>query len=116
MLTKDQFIEYLNRIKNTNQKDDDLSQAVEKACNNNCRVIGLYSFECATMIELLSLVMGLEVGLRDGNILEYFIYDLDFGKEYSEGCYTEADGSPIDISTAERLYDYIVEEYNKRVK
>ena len=112
MLTKNQFIEYLDRIKTTYKKEDDLSQAIEKACDDNCRVIGLYSSECATMIELLSLAMGLEVGLRDGNILEYFVYDLNFGKEYSEGCYTEMDGTPIDISTTEKLYEYILKECN----
>lgn len=109
MLTKEQFVKYLGRIENTHQKDDDLSGAIEKACGNECWVIGLYSSECSTMVELLSLAMGLDVDEPDGNILEYFIYDIDFGKKYSVDCYTELDGTPIDISTAEKLYDHILE-------
>lgn len=108
-LTKEQFVEYIGRIKKTCDKDDILSEAVEKACNDDCRVIGLYGAECSTMVDLLSLAMGLEIGTRDGNEIEYFIYDLDFGKDYKEGCLTAMDGTPIDISTAEKLYDYITE-------
>lgn len=112
MLSKEKFVSYINKIKDTFRKDDELSNAIEEACNNSCRVIGLYSSECNIMVELLSLAMGLECHTQDDNVLEYFIYDLDFGKEYEKGCYTEADGTPIDISTTEKLYEYILEEYN----
>ena len=109
-LTKEQFVEYVERIKKTCDKDDMFSEAIEKACNDYCRVIGLYGAECSAMVDLLSLAMGLEVGTCDGNEIEYFIYDLNFGKDYNEGCLSEMDGTPIDISTAEKLYDYIVLE------
>ena len=109
-LTKEQFAEYVGCIKKTCDKDDMLSEAIEKACNDDCRVIGLYGAECSAMVDLLSLAMGLEVGTCDGNEIEYFIYDLNFGKDYKEGCLTDMNGTPIDISTTEKLYDYIVSE------
>ena len=109
-LTKEQFVEYVGRIKATYEKDNMLSEAIETACEDNCRVIGLYTSECSTMVELLSLAMGLDIGTRDGNTLEYFIWELNFGEDYKTGCYTEQDGTPIDISTVEKLYDYIVSE------
>lgn len=112
-LTKEQFVEYVDCIKKTCDKDDMLSEAIEKACNDDCRVIGLYGAECSAMVDLLSLAMGLEVGTRDGNEIEYFIYDLNFGKDYNEGSLSEMDGTPIDISTAEKLYDYIASEAEK---
>ena len=109
-LTKEQFVEYVGCIKKTCDKDDMLSEAIEKACNDDCRVIGLYGAECSAMVDLLSLAMGLEVGTCDGHELEYFLYDLTFGKDYKEGCLTDMNGTPIDISTTEKLYDYIVSE------
>lgn len=112
-LTKGQFVEYVDYIKKTCDKDNMLSEAIEKACNDDCRVIGLYGTECSVMVDLLSLAMGSEVGTCNGNEIEYFIYDLNFGKDYAEGCFTEMDGTPIDISTAEKLYDYIVSEAEK---
>ena len=112
-LTKGQFVEYVDYIKKTCDKDNMLSEAIEKACNDDCRVIGLYGTECSVMVDLLSLAMGSEVGTCNGNEIEYFIYDLNIGKDYAEGCFTEMDGTPIDISTAEKLYDYIVSEAEK---
>lgn len=106
-LTKEEFVRFVNQIKTTSKRDDDLSVAIEKACNHGCRVVGLYSEEISTIVSILSLAMGVELQ-RDGNIIEYFIWDLDFGKDYEEGYYTEEDDTPIDISTAEKLYDYIV--------
>lgn len=109
-LTKEQFVEYVGRIKATCDKDDMFSGAIEKACNDDCYVIGLYGAECSTMVDLLSFAMGLEVGTYSGNMIEYFIYDLNFGKDYKEGCVSEIDGASIDISTVEKLYDYIASE------
>ena len=114
ILDKQDFVHYVNFIKKTCEKDNALSEAIEKACDGgDAFVIGLYSSEYITMTELLSLVMGLEVGTYDGNVLEYFIQELNFGKNYKADCYTEPDGTPIDISTAEKLYDYIVAKGEK---
>lgn len=44
-----------------------------------------------------------------GNDIEYFIYDLAFGKNWKPDSLT-INGTSIDISTAERLYDYITAE------
>ena len=43
-----------------------------------------------------------------GNI-SYFIYELDYGKEYREDCVSDKNGN-IDISTPEKLYDYLMKE------
>ena len=36
------------------------------------------------------------------------MWEIDFGKEYQEGCITEEDGTPIPLSNAEELYDLIM--------
>ena len=50
--------------------------------------------------------------MRDnaGNI-SYFIYELDYGKTYQGGCVSDQSGN-IDISTPEKLYDYLMKEYS----
>lgn len=45
-----------------------------------------------------------------GNI-SYFIYELDYGKEYREDCVSDKNGNN-DISTPEKLYDYLMKEYS----
>ena len=42
-----------------------------------------------------------------GEDISYFIYELDYGRDYEEGCITDQDGNNIDFSTAEKLYDYL---------
>lgn len=39
--------------------------------------------------------------------IQYFIYDLDFGKDWTEHHMHDQDGKSIDISTSEKLYDYL---------
>jgi len=39
--------------------------------------------------------------------LDYWIYDLNFGKEAKKNSVTEKDGTPIPIKTLDNLYDII---------
>lgn len=51
------------------------------------------------------------VGMKDStphSWIEYFCFEINFGKEYYEGIATEKDGTHIDISTSEKLYDYLI--------
>lgn len=57
------------------------------------------------------LIKLLKVSLSDNHRdswIEYYIYELDFGKKYKKGCATNADGSEINLSTAKDLYDFLV--------
>lgn len=42
--------------------------------------------------------------------IDYFIYELDFGKQYKHGCATMKDGSNINLSDASNLYDFLIKE------
>lgn len=52
----------------------------------------------------------LEILMKDtcGDI-SYFMWEIDFGRDYEPGCITQ-DGEDIDISSADKLYDYLVSE------
>ena len=39
--------------------------------------------------------------------IEYFIYELDYGRKYEAGMITDESGQDIDIHTSELLYDFI---------
>ena len=45
-------------------------------------------------------------------IIDYWVYDLDYGKKYKDGCITEADNTNIILKTSEDLYDYLIKEMN----
>ena len=41
--------------------------------------------------------------------IDYFIYELDYGRKYQPGMIQDENGQNINLSTAEKLYDYITE-------
>ena len=50
----------------------------------------------------------LEILMKDScSDISYFMWEIDFGRDYEPGCFTD-NGQNIDISTAEKLYDYLV--------
>ena len=60
----------------------------------------------AKMVDLLKSVMHDKY-----DDIEYFIYELNFGEKYEDGMIREKDGTLIDFSTAENVYDYLVKRF-----
>jgi hypothetical protein len=52
---------------------------------------------------------------HDESWVDYFIYELNFGEDYKDGCVRRADGSHVDLSSAEKLYDWLIELGEKNV-
>ena len=42
--------------------------------------------------------------------IEYFIYELDYGRKYEPGMITDNFGQDIDFSSAEKVYEYLIEK------
>ncbi len=45
--------------------------------------------------------------------IDYFMYELDFGEKYYDGCVLDKDKSIIDLSTAENLYEFLIKNYGE---
>ena len=100
MISKDQFIYALNKIK----KYRDIENKVNEALSS-------LEFCQFSFCEYESLVIEiLENAMEDNenDWIGYWVLELDFGERYQEDCVTEADGAPIDISTADKLYDFLI--------
>ena len=41
--------------------------------------------------------------------IDYFIWELDFGKKYKSGCITDK-GKDVDISDSGKLYDFLINQ------
>ena len=68
------------------------------------------------MIEMLCDLIGIEYN-RDphiGDDIQYFIYDLNFGESKGAAEAVIVDGKTYDMSTAEKLYDYILESNKEK--
>lgn len=111
MITKQEFLSKLSALQKTMETEDELYKASNKS-------IALFENEVFSnfideYIKSLSTLIGLENDRYTYNDLDYFIFELEFGKEYKEGCVKD-DDVIVDFSTPEKFYDYIYEKHNEK--
>ena len=108
-LTKQEFVDILNRLREATELVDKVEELFRDSRDNLecdfCNGAGLQISHEGIVVKLLERLM------RDnaGNI-SYFIYELDYGKTYQEGCISDQSGN-IDFSTPEKLVDYLMADY-----
>jgi len=52
-----------------------------------------------------------------GGWIEYFVYELDYGKDYTPKSVFDETGKPIDLSTSAKLFNFLIDELeNKKEK
>ena len=105
LLSKKVFIEAIEKLQKMWEAEQKLYE-----CSDSM----IHLFEWKPYSELIDMYvkvlensLGVEIDDRLGSVISYFIYDLDFGKDYKPGSYID-NGKDIDLSTAEKLYEYIL--------
>jgi len=102
MITLEQFKSALSDIKRFQEAQDSI--------NDGLKILGQDSSIMITEPELV-VVRLLEAIFNDkGEWISYFLYQLDWGKKYKDGCITDTDGSFIRLSTINELYDFLLKE------
>lgn len=105
MISKEKFVEIINRLKNYNELQNKINDLFKDNIDNkemdfmNARSI---------CIGHESVVVYLLERMFDTDMISYFIYELDYGEKYKEGCVLDENMNEIDLSTAEKMYDYLV--------
>lgn len=108
-LTKQEFVDILNRLREATELVDKVEELFRDSRENLecdfCNSAGLQISHEGIVVKLLEKLMQDTLG----NV-SYFIYELDYGREYQEGCISDKKGN-IDISTSEKLYDFLMLKY-----
>lgn len=111
-LTEQEFVDIINRLKEATELVDKVDELFRNSRENLecdfCNGAGLQISHEGIVVNLLEKLMH-----DKGRDISYFIYELDYGKDYHEGCISDANGN-IDFSTPEKLYDYLAKEYSKQ--
>lgn len=47
--------------------------------------------------------------------IAYWVWELDFGEKYKDGCVSESDGTNIPLRTAENLYDLLLKNMRSKI-
>lgn len=106
MITKKEFIDIINKLK---EADDFVNETNEKARKLDNAIISDFFNASSLSISHENIVVKLlEKIFNDTDTISYWLYELEYGSKYKEGCVSESDGTIVDISTSEKLYDYLI--------
>lgn len=106
MITKNQFCSSLTAIKEQLDKDEKSAELLQVVFPESFICFGNNDGLIDSYITLLKESTG---DSEEDSLIEYFIYELDFGTKWTEDSFTVYDES-IDISTSEKLFYYLEKE------
>ena len=106
MITKREFIEIMNRLKDYN----DLQEKINKLFEDNIDNKEMDFMNAGSIcIGHETVVVKLLEEMFNSDMISYWMYDLDYGRKYIDGYVQDSEGNIIDISTLDKLYDYLVD-------
>ena len=103
-MNKELFVNTINKMEELYEEQELFSNVLKKIDND----FGGCLIHNKTITLLEDLLKKLVNDKYD--YISYYLWELDFGKEYKDGVITEADGSIIKLSNPEELYDLIISE------
>lgn len=106
MISKEKFIDIINKLKEVN---DFVDETNERARKLNDAIMSDFYNTMSLSISHESLVVELLENMFNSDMISYWIYECNYGRDFSLGD-LEVDGIEIDLSTAEKLYDYLIKE------
>lgn len=108
MISKERFVRTLEFIKKMHGVEDDVNDIFQR---NNMEFSSISYCEYENeLFELLSDCMN-----DTGNWICWWIYDMNCGRDVENGVLVaeEEDGREIDLTTPEKLYDYLAKGIDK---
>lgn len=107
IISKEKFVEIINRLRDYNDLQDKIDDLFKDNIDNKERDFMNAGSIC---IGHESVVVYLLEKIFDTDMISYWIYELNYGKEYTDGCVLDENMNEIDLSTAEKLYDCLVQD------
>ena len=104
---KKTFVETIAQIKEQIKHDSKCSKAFMVVMPNDF-ISGYDNHRLQN--QLLKILQIAFDDLHKESWIEYFIWELDFGKKYKHGCASNADGSNINLSSAGKLWEFLIKE------
>ena len=105
MLNKKEFINIINHLKEVKDFIDETNDRVRKL---NDSLMGDF-FDANGLIIMFEddLIKVLE-NMFNTDLISWWIYETNYGKDFKIGNLVEQNGDKPDISTVDKLYDYLV--------
>lgn len=106
MITKKQFIDIINHLKEVNEFVNETNEKAKQL--HDCIINDFFNASSLSISFEDDLVKVLE-NMFNTDLISWWLWDLDYGTKFKIGYLIEEDGiTKPDLSTAEKLYDYLV--------
>jgi len=105
MITKKHFVNIINHLKEVN---DFVNETNAKAQELHDNIISDFFNASSLSISFEDDLVNVLEDMFNTDLIGWWLYELDYGKKF-EIEYLEENGFKPDLSTAEKLYDYLVE-------
>ena len=107
MITKKEFIEIINRLRDYNDLQDKINDLFKDNIDN--KEMDFMNAGSICIGHETIVVRLLENMFNDKDTISWWLHECNYGRDFSLGD-LEVNGVAIDISTAEKLYDYLIKE------
>ena len=106
MISKQEFIEIIDKLREVNDFVDEVNSKARKL--NEAIISDFFNAASLSISHENLLVRLLENMFNDKDIISWWLYELDYGRKFKNGYLTDENGIDIDVSTADKLYDYLI--------
>ena len=106
MISKEKFVEIINRLKSYNELQNKINDLFKENIDNKEMDLMNAGSIC---VGHESVVVYLLENMFDTDMISHWIYELDYGEKYRAGYVLDENGNEIDLSTAEKLYDFLIQ-------
>lgn len=107
MINKKEFVKIINRLRDYNDLQNKINELFENCIDNRendfCNAGSICIGHETIVVDLLQIMF------NDVDTLNYWLYNCDYGRKFKIGMMS-VDGVDIDLTTPEKLYDYLVKE------
>lgn len=102
MISKDRFVNIMERL----EKLDSKMNRVDSALYDLSPDFG--GFHIPDVLEITLDILR-DIFDDQDELIDYFVYELDFLRKFKWGCVRDKNDSPIDLSTWDKIYEFLIE-------
>ena len=102
MISKGRFVSTMERLQEVERKMDKVDEALYDLSPD------FGGFHIPDVLEITLDVL-VDIFNDKNDWIDYFINELDFLKDYKMGCVRDGNDVPIDLSTWDKVYDFLIE-------
>lgn len=107
MISKEEFIEIIDKLRKVNDFVDETNAKAKEL--DDAIISDFYNTMSLSISHENIVVRLLENMFNDKDTLSWWLYEQNYGRSFKLG-YLEDNGEKVDLRTPEKLYDYLIKE------